>query len=61
MDLLKVLVSKTSLNIVAFDEDPARIDFLRDYFNKAGITAERLSFLHYNSGNPSFAKIFFIT
>ena len=58
IDLLKVLVSKTSLNIVAFDEDLARIDFLRDYFNKAGITAERLSFLPYNSGNTPLPKYF---
>ncbi len=57
-DLLKVLVSKTALNIIAFDEDPARIDFLRDYFYKAGITAERLSFLRYNSGNPPLPKYF---
>jgi outer membrane protein assembly factor BamB len=44
-DLLERLVSKTSLMITAFDRDPSRVSFLREHFDKLGVTASRLSFL----------------
>ncbi len=58
IDLLAVLSSKTSLNIIAFDKDPARIEYLREYFNQAGIPADRLSFLPYDKSNTSIPKYF---
>ncbi len=58
LDLLKVLSAKTSLNMIAFDKDPARIEYLREYFNKAGIPADRLSFLLYDKSNTAIPKYF---
>jgi outer membrane protein assembly factor BamB len=58
LDLFKALVLKTSLNIIAFDKDSSRVGFLREYFNKAGITADRISFLCYNIGNSLLPKYF---
>ncbi len=58
INLLKVLVTKTSLNIIAFDKDSARVDFLRNYFSKYGITADRISFLRYNQGFSPLPKYF---
>jgi outer membrane protein assembly factor BamB len=49
--LLNSLIVNTSLNIVAYESDPARIAFMREYFNRAGIPCERISFLEYKSGN----------
>ncbi|HEX2975816.1 MAG TPA: PQQ-binding-like beta-propeller repeat protein, partial [Bacteroidales bacterium] len=50
IDLLKALVLKTSINIVALEKDSARISYLREYFNKAGIVSGRLSFLKMSPG-----------
>ena len=47
IELLKRLVAETSLALVAFDIDPSRISFLRDYFDKLGVNANRISFLGY--------------
>ena len=58
LNFLKVLILKTKLKIVAFDSDPARIEFLRKYFSKAGITAEQISFLQYNNNNISLPQYF---
>ena len=58
LGLLKYLASATSLNVVAFDKDPLRIDFLRNYFDKAGITAGKMAFLQFEPGNPSLPKYF---
>ena len=58
IELLKRLVSNTSLSIVAFDINPSRISFLRDSFDKMGVTANRLSFLLYNGTDKILPKYF---
>ena len=56
--LLKGLVSKTSMSIIAYEKDPARVTYLREYFDKLGVTASRLSFLHYDKSHPLLPKYF---
>jgi len=46
--LLESLVSQTSLSLVALERNPARISWLREYFDSLGVTAERLSFLNFD-------------
>ena len=58
LGLLKYLAVKTSLNVVAFEKEPSRIEFLRSYFDRAGITSERMAFLQYEEGNSSLPKYF---
>jgi len=57
-DIFKALCLKTTLKIVAFSNDPLRIEFLRKYFNQAGISTERLSFLRYDSTFKAIPKYF---
>jgi outer membrane protein assembly factor BamB len=56
IELLKSLVFNTSLYITAFDKDPSRVTYLRDYFDKLGITANQLSFLSYGDKAPLLPK-----
>jgi outer membrane protein assembly factor BamB len=56
--LLNSLVVNTSLNVVAYESDRERISFLREYYSKAGIPAERISFLEYNSGNLTLPQYY---
>ena len=58
IDLLKGLIANTSLSIIAFDKDPERINFLREYFDNIGVSAERLSFLHYENSYALLPKYF---
>ncbi len=46
--LLKSLVSKTSLSLIALERNPDRISYLREYFDSLGVTSERLSFLDFD-------------
>jgi outer membrane protein assembly factor BamB len=56
--LLKGLVSNTSLNIIAFEKDAERLEFIRNNFDKEGIKTDRLSFLQYGSEFPLLPKYF---
>jgi outer membrane protein assembly factor BamB len=56
--LLRNLVSKTSLSMVALDRDPDRIAHLRKYFDSLGVTADRLSFLNYEETISHLPKYF---
>ncbi|MGE5419808.1 MAG: PQQ-binding-like beta-propeller repeat protein, partial [Chloroflexota bacterium] len=58
MELLESLVSNTSLNVIAFAKDSMKINSLRVHFDRAGITAERISFLHMKPGAPILPKYF---
>ena len=58
INLLNSLVLQTPLNIIAFDRDPVRINELREYYNEAGITSDRIAFLQYDNGKPSLPKYF---
>ncbi|TFG43585.1 MAG: hypothetical protein E4H43_01510, partial [Bacteroidia bacterium] len=58
INLLKGLVAQTSLSIIAYEKDPERIDYLRDYFDELGIQSSRLSFLHYDKTHPLLPKYF---
>ncbi len=55
---LKKLVSRTSLSIIAFDRDPDRIEYLREYFDRRGINAERISFQDFDQTLSSLPKYF---
>jgi len=58
LDLLKGIVYGTSLNIIVYEKDYDRIQSLRDYFNKDGVTADRISFLLYENTFPSLPNYF---
>lgn len=55
-DLLKGLVSKSQLNVIAFEKNPERINYLREYFDNMGIKAERLAFLKSGSDFSDLPK-----
>ena len=57
-ELLESLVSDTELTIIAYENNIDKLMCLREYFDKLGITADRLSFLHYNNTWPSLPKYF---
>ncbi len=44
--------------MVVYEKDAARVQFLREYFDKAGVTAERMSFLHFGNQFPQLPKYF---
>jgi hypothetical protein len=56
--LLESLVSRTSLSLIAFDNDPERIESLRAYFDDLGVTADRLSFKEFNKSASYLPKYF---
>jgi outer membrane protein assembly factor BamB len=56
--LLKSLVSKTSLSLIALDSDPDRISYLREYFDSLGVSSERLSFLDFDETISFIPKYF---
>ena len=58
VQLLSSLLAGTSLNMVVYEKDAARVRFLRKYFDKAGVTAERMSFLHFGNQFPQLPKYF---
>lgn len=58
IDLIKGLLSKTSLSIIAFDKDPERVNLLRDYFDNIGVSADRLCILNYNNSFSILPKYF---
>ena len=58
INLIESLISKTSLILTAFDRDKSRIRYLREYFDRLGIKANRLSFLHYDDPFPLLPQYF---
>ena len=58
IQLLKDLVYSTSLNIVAYEKDMERVQFLREYFDEAGVTADRINFQHFGEQFPILPKYF---
>jgi outer membrane protein assembly factor BamB len=56
--LLKKLVSKTSLSLIAFDSNPDRIANLREYFDSLGVSADRLSFQNFDESVSFLPKYF---
>ena len=56
--LLKNLVSNTSLSLIAFDNDPERISYLREYFDSLGVRADRLSFQNFDKTVSFLPKYF---
>jgi outer membrane protein assembly factor BamB len=58
IELIKGLISGTSLTLIAYDNDPLRISYLREYFDKLGIKADRLSFLCSGEEFPLLPKYF---
>ena len=58
IELLKSLVSNTSLTLIAYDKNPSRITYLREYFDGLGVKADRLSFLLLDINFPLLPKYF---
>lgn len=58
IQLLKGLVAQSSLSIIAYEKDAERIIRLREYFDKLGVDAGRLSFHHYENSHPLLPKYF---
>ena len=58
VNLLRGLITKTSLSIISYEKDPVRITCLRNYFDNLGVTADRLSFLQYEKSNTLLPKYF---
>jgi hypothetical protein len=56
--LIEGLLAGSSLNLVVYEKDQNRVQYLREYFDKAGITAGRVSFLHFNSPYPLLPNYF---
>jgi outer membrane protein assembly factor BamB len=56
--LIKGLLANTSLSIIAYDRNPKRIASLRNYFDKKGISAKRISFFTYKTDYPLLPRYF---
>ena len=56
--LLTNLVNETSLNIIVFEKDPDKVHSLREYFDKAGVSTDRLSFQQFKNTFPLLPKYF---
>lgn len=56
--LIKGLLAGSSLNLIVFEKDLKRIQYLRKYFDRAGITAGRVSFHHFGEEFPLLPKYF---
>ena len=54
--LLNGLLSGTDLNIIVYEKDKGRVNSLREYYDEAGIIAERISFLQYKDQFPALPK-----
>jgi outer membrane protein assembly factor BamB len=58
IELIKGLVSETSLSLIVFERDLSRIEYLREYFDELGIKTDRLSFLKFDEKFPLLPKYF---
>lgn len=58
LPLLKILVKRTTLSLIALDKDPDRISYLREYFDSLGVTSDRLSFLDFDATVSYLPKYF---
>jgi outer membrane protein assembly factor BamB len=58
ISLIKTLVSTTSLSLIVYDNNPERILYLREYFDRLGIKSDRLSFLTFENSFPLLPKYF---
>ena len=56
--LIKGLLAATELNWVVYEKNRDRINSLREYFDKAGFTAGRVNFQHFDSPFPPLPKYF---
>jgi len=58
LDLLKIMMTETSLSAVVYEKDETKVKDLREYFNNSGIYANRLMFLEYEKPHPILPKYF---
>jgi outer membrane protein assembly factor BamB len=58
IELLKSLITNTSLSLIAFDNNPSRVSYLREYFDDLGVKADRLSFLSFDENFPLLPEYF---
>ncbi len=58
INLLETLVSKTSLSLIAFESNPERILYLREYFDSRGVKTDRISFHNFKDAVKFLPKYF---
>lgn len=58
MNLLEGIVTRSALNVIAFEKDSMKINSLREHLDRAGIPFERISFLHMKPGEDILPKYF---
>ena len=55
---LEDLVYGTTLNVVVYEKDLNQVQQLREYFDAAGVSANRLSFQHFENSFPALPNYF---
>ena len=58
VQLLETLISESALNLVVYERNQKKVQYLREYFDIKGISSERISFLHFEIGFPVLPKYF---
>jgi hypothetical protein len=58
IQLINGLLTSTELNLVVYEKNPAKVNSLREHFDQAGVTANRLNFQHFNNKFPPLPKYF---
>ncbi|MCU0473573.1 MAG: PQQ-binding-like beta-propeller repeat protein [Bacteroidales bacterium] len=58
VNLLKALISKTYLSVIAYEKNSERVNYMREFFDDAGVKSDRLSFLKYDDTFPLLPKYF---
>ncbi|MBT3244413.1 MAG: PQQ-binding-like beta-propeller repeat protein [Bacteroidetes bacterium] len=58
ISLLENLVYNTSFDIVVYEKESQRVQALREYFDSAGVTSDRISFQHFHHTFPKLPKYF---
>ncbi len=55
---IKELLTGTSIQIIAYEKDPGKLNSLREYFDQAGLNADRISLLPFGDIFPLLPKYF---
>src|SRR5690606_15475337 len=58
IQLINGLLSSTELNLVVYEKNSDKVESLREQFDQAGISANRLNFQHFVDKFPALPKYF---
>lgn len=56
--LLETFLHESNLNLVVYERDQKRVQYLREFFDNKGFNAERISFLNFENEFPDLPKYF---